>query len=60
VIFFGLVSGFEIELGYFTLAELQSAHGGLDCRLSGFVYEPRPYAAQSLHAASVGTVVYAK
>src|SRR4051794_12128739 len=27
VIFFGLVIGYEIELGYFTLAELQSAHG---------------------------------
>lgn len=27
--FFGLVSGFEVELGYFSLAELQSARGPL-------------------------------
>ncbi len=29
VIFFGLVNGFELELGYFSLSELQSASGGL-------------------------------
>lgn len=29
VIFFGLVDGFEKELGYFTLSELQSIRGGL-------------------------------
>ena len=28
-IFFGLVSGFEVELGYFSLSELQSIGGGL-------------------------------
>ncbi len=28
-IFFGLVSGFEVELGYFSLKELQEAHGPL-------------------------------
>ena len=27
--FFGLVSGFEVELGYFTLSELQGARGPL-------------------------------
>jgi hypothetical protein len=27
--FFGLVSGFEVELGYFTLSELESIHGPL-------------------------------
>jgi hypothetical protein len=27
--FFGLVVGFEAELGYFSLAELESARGGL-------------------------------
>jgi len=29
VIFFGLVDGFELELGYFSLSELQEARGGL-------------------------------
>jgi hypothetical protein len=29
VIFFGLVSGFELELGYFSLSELQSVRGRL-------------------------------
>jgi hypothetical protein len=29
VIFFGLVNGFELELGYFALSELQSVGGGL-------------------------------
>lgn len=29
VIFFGLVNGFELELGYFSLSELQSVGGGL-------------------------------
>jgi len=28
-IFFGLVSGFEVELGYFSLSELKSVHGPL-------------------------------
>jgi len=28
-IFFGLVSGFEVELGYFSLSELQSVRGPL-------------------------------
>jgi hypothetical protein len=28
-IFFGLVSGFELEFGYFTLEELSETHGGL-------------------------------
>jgi hypothetical protein len=28
-LFFGLVSGFEIELGYFSLSELEQAHGPL-------------------------------
>jgi hypothetical protein len=28
-IFFGLVIGFEMELGYFSLSELSSVHGGL-------------------------------
>lgn len=29
VIFFGLVDGFELELGYFSLSELESIGGGL-------------------------------
>lgn len=29
VIFFGLVNGFELELGYFSLSELRSIGGGL-------------------------------
>ncbi len=42
VIFFGLVSGFEIELGYFTLSELQSTHGGLGLPLErDLYYEPK-------------------
>lgn len=28
-LFFGLVSGFEVELGYFSLAELESVRGPL-------------------------------
>jgi hypothetical protein len=28
-LFFGLVSGFEVELGYFSLSELQGARGPL-------------------------------
>ncbi len=28
-IFFGLVSGFEVELGYFSLSELEEVRGGL-------------------------------
>lgn len=42
VIFFGLVSGFEIELGYFTLAELQSAHGGFGLPIErDLYYQPK-------------------
>ncbi|MEO8391727.1 MAG: DUF2958 domain-containing protein [Chloroflexota bacterium] len=44
VIFFGLVIGFEIELGYFTLAELQSIHGGLELPIERDLY----YQPQSL------------
>ncbi|HXG07379.1 MAG TPA: DUF2958 domain-containing protein, partial [Nitrososphaera sp.] len=29
VIFFGLVDGFELELGYFSLSELEGVGGGL-------------------------------
>jgi hypothetical protein len=31
--FFGLVQGFEEELGYFSLAELQSVKGPLGCKI---------------------------
>lgn len=42
VIFFGLVIGYEIELGYFSLAELQSAHGDLGLAIErDLYYEPQ-------------------
>ena len=42
VIFFGLVIGYEIEVGYFSLAELQSAHGGLGLPIErDLYYEPQ-------------------
>lgn len=51
VIFFGLVIGFEIELGYFTLSELQSAHGGLGLPLErDLYYEPKTlHELQTMH-----------
>ena len=42
VIFFGLVIGYEIELGYFTLVELQSTHGGLGLPVElDLYYQPK-------------------
>jgi hypothetical protein len=42
-IFFGLVDGYEKELGYFSLAELESARGPLGLRIERDLYwRPRP------------------
>jgi hypothetical protein len=41
-LFFGLVSGFEIEFGYFSLSELQSVRGGLNLPVERDLYfEPK-------------------
>jgi hypothetical protein len=41
-IFFGLVSGFEVEYGYFTLQELQEARGPLGLQIERDLYfEPK-------------------
>ncbi len=41
-LFFGLVSGFEIELGYFSLSELQSIKGSLGLPIErDLYYEPK-------------------
>jgi hypothetical protein len=41
-VFFGLVAGFEVELGYFSLSELESARGGLGLPIERDLYfEPR-------------------
>ena len=42
VIFFGLVSGFEVELGYFSLKELQEVKGPLGLQIERDLYfEPQ-------------------
>lgn len=41
--FFGLVHGFEVELGYFTLSELQSVRGPLGIGLERDIhFQPTP------------------
>ncbi len=41
-LFFGLVSGFEVELGYFLLTELQSVKGSLGLPIErDLYYEPK-------------------
>ena len=41
-LFFGLVSGFEVELGYFSLLELQSVKGSLGLPIErDLYYEPK-------------------
>jgi len=41
-ILFGLVSGFEVELGYFSLSELESVRGPLDLPIERDLYfEPK-------------------
>jgi hypothetical protein len=41
-IFFGLVSGFEVELGYFSLKELQEFHGPLGLQIErDLFFEPQ-------------------
>ena len=41
-LFFGLVSGFEVELGYFSLSELQSVKGSLGLPIERDLYfEPK-------------------
>ena len=41
-VFFGLVIGFEIELGYFSLSELQATHGPLGLKIErDLYYEPK-------------------
>jgi hypothetical protein len=41
-LFFGLVSGFEVELGYFSLKELQEAKGPLGLKIEWDLYfEPQ-------------------
>ena len=42
-IFYGLVIGFEVEFGYFSLSELQSVHGPLGLPIERDLYfEPKP------------------
>ncbi|MBL8152777.1 MAG: DUF2958 domain-containing protein [Anaerolineae bacterium] len=36
--FFGLVSGYEVELGYFTLSELEEVRGGLGLPIERDLY----------------------
>ena len=41
-IFFGLVSGLEVELGYFSLSEIQSIHGPLGLPIErDLFFEPK-------------------
>jgi hypothetical protein len=41
-VFFGLVAGFEVELGYFSLAELEAARGPLGLPIERDLYfEPK-------------------
>jgi len=41
--FFGLVDGFEVELGYFSLSEMRSARGPLGLPIERDMYfNPRP------------------
>jgi hypothetical protein len=41
-IFFGLVSGFEVELGYFSLKELQEARGPMGLQIERDIdFEPK-------------------
>lgn len=41
-VFFGLVAGFEVELGYFSLSELQSVRGSLGLSIERDLYfEPK-------------------
>ena len=41
-IFFGLVSGFEVELGYFSLKELQEVKGPLGLKIErGLYFDPQ-------------------
>jgi hypothetical protein len=41
-VFFGLVSGFEVELGYFTLSELKEARGPLGLQIERDIhFEPK-------------------
>lgn len=41
--FFGLVSGLDIELGYFSLSELEGGRGGLGLPIERDLYfEPKP------------------
>jgi hypothetical protein len=41
-VFFGVVSGFEVELGYFSLKELQEVHGPLGLQIERDLhYEPK-------------------
>ena len=41
-IFFGLVNGLELELGYFSLKELQEVRGRLDLQIERYwYYEPK-------------------
>ena len=41
--FFGLIHGFEKELGYFTLSELMTNRGKLGCEIERDLYfEPKP------------------
>ena len=43
--FFGLVQGFEEELGYFSLSELESVKGPLGCKIErDSCFSPKPVA----------------
>ena len=45
-VFFGLVAGLDIEVGYFSLSELQAARGPMGLRIErDLYYEPQTLAA---------------
>lgn len=50
-LFFGFVVGFEQELGYFSLAELEEAHGPMGLRIErDLSFKPQPLSqVQDLH-----------
>lgn len=55
-LFFGLVVGFEIELGYFSLSELSQAHGALGLHVErDLYYQPKTLEElQKFHQAERG------
>ena len=57
-LFFGLVIGFEIELGYYSLSELTEARGGLGLAIErDLYYQPKTLGElQQFHRAERGEV----